>query len=195
MDEIYEKIFTPYVKEKGKPQYHMQEILNDENTNALSYLVMCFHESLRMEPPVIGSTSLMFTENVTLGEFKISKGTGMNIFFHNIHHNPKEWQQHDQFIPERFDPSSPYYLTPGGKKRNPYSFTPFLGGKRVCLGKTFAETIAKYVVPSIFGKYKFELKDHQKLLTNKPPINVDTVHYPQVEVKIKKHQKFMESFA
>ena len=56
-------------------------------------------------------------------------------------HNAEQWQKPFEFIPERFDNSNPVSLTPGGKKRNPYSFVPFGGGKRVCFGKTFAETV------------------------------------------------------
>jgi cytochrome P450 len=35
------------------------------------------------------------------------------------------------------------------------SYGPFLGGKRVCLGKTFAENIAKTIVPNIISQVKF----------------------------------------
>jgi cytochrome P450 len=63
--------------------------------------------------------------------------------------NPDEWQEPENFIPERFDPESPYYLTPKGTKRHPMSFGPFLGGRRICLGKSFAENIAKVVFPII----------------------------------------------
>mmetsp|Transcript_25393 Transcript_25393/g.19133 ORF Transcript_25393/g.19133 Transcript_25393/m.19133 type:complete len:96 (-) Transcript_25393:125-412(-) len=86
----------------------------------------------------------------------------MSIFFYMIHRNPLEWKEPDDFIPERFDPLSDYYLTPAGKKRHPYSFIPFHGGKRICLGKTFAETIAKFVIPAIFGKFEFEFVEPQK---------------------------------
>jgi cytochrome P450 len=55
-----------------------------------------------------------------------------------------------EFIPERFDSSSEIAKTPSGAKRHPMSFGPFLGGKRVCLGKTFAELMIK-VIPSILS--------------------------------------------
>jgi hypothetical protein len=29
-----------------------------------------------------------------------------------------EWIEPEKFIPERFNPNSPYYLTPSGKKRD-----------------------------------------------------------------------------
>jgi len=74
---------------------------------------------------------------------------GIHININALHHNPNEWISPEKYIPERFDPDSEYYLTPSGKKRHPMSFGPFLGGKRICLGKTFAENIAKCVIPII----------------------------------------------
>jgi cytochrome P450 len=59
------------------------------------------------------------------------------------------------FIPERFDPESKYYLTPDGKKRNPFSFSPFLGGVRICLGKTFVEEVSKVTLPNLLQKFDF----------------------------------------
>jgi cytochrome P450 len=69
----------------------------------------------------------------------------------NLHKNPAEWIDPDRYIPERFDPESKYALTPKGTKRHPMSFGPFLGGKRICLGKTFAENIGKCVLPIIIS--------------------------------------------
>jgi cytochrome P450 len=47
------------------------------------------------------------------------------------------------------------FLTPEGKKRNPYSFSPFLGGKRICIGKTFVETVSKIVLPTLWSNFNF----------------------------------------
>ena len=98
----------------------------------LSYLSMCFNESLRIEPPIAASSTFMFHNDVQLADYNIKKGQTMAIFFFMIHRNPNEWKEPEEFIPERFDPNSDYYLTPAGKKRNPYSFIPFHGGKRIC---------------------------------------------------------------
>ena len=72
---------------------------------------------------------------------------------HYLHRNPKQWHEPEEFIPERFDPSSKYFLTPEGKKRHPMAFVPFSGGKRICTGKTFAEIVGKFVVPGIMGRF------------------------------------------
>jgi cytochrome P450 len=70
--------------------------------------------------------------------------------------NPDEWIEPEKYIPDRFNPSSPYFLTPSGKKRHPMSFSPFLGGKRICLGKSFAEIISRIIVPAIIYQFNFD---------------------------------------
>ena len=98
----------------------------------------------------------------------------MDIY--GLHHNKKQWIDHDQFIPERFDPSSPYALTPTGEKRDTFSFLPFIGGKRVCLGKSFADLLGRTVLSSLVHAFDFEFEDDafmtkfaiHNLLTNKP---------------------------
>ncbi len=47
------------------------------------------------------------------------------------------------------------------------SFGPFLGGKRICLGKTFAENIGKCVLAIICSQLEFEFSD-KKLYEVKP---------------------------
>jgi cytochrome P450 len=74
-------------------------------------------------------------------------------------HDPDQWKSPEQFIPERFDHESPYYMKPDGTKRNPLAFSPFFGGRRVCLGKTFAEIVAKFVVNGLISRLKFEFED------------------------------------
>jgi cytochrome P450 len=47
------------------------------------------------------------------------------------------------------------------------SYGPFLGGKRICLGKTFAENIAKATIAIIISTLDFEFVD-QNLKFDKP---------------------------
>ena len=68
-----------------------------------------------------------------------------------IHMNEKLWKNPNEFIPERFDPDSKYFLTPFGKKRHPMSYSPFLGGRRICLGKTFAENVGRSVLAIVLS--------------------------------------------
>jgi cytochrome P450 len=55
------------------------------------------------------------------------------------------------------------------------SFGPFLGGKRICLGKTFVETISKIISPTIIANFDFEYVD-KKYMTYKPDNNMMSMH-------------------
>lgn len=64
------------------------------------------------------------------------------------------------------------------------SFGPFLGGKRICLGKTFVETVSKIIGPTIVASLDFEFVDKDKSL-RKPANNMMSNHEPIVMVKVK----------
>ena len=74
-----------------------------------------------------------------------------------MHKDPTQWQSPEAFIPERFDPSSDYFKKPDGSKRHAWAYGPFLGGSRVCLGKSFADMILKFSMPLYFYYFNFEL--------------------------------------
>lgn len=79
-----------------------------------------------------------------------------------LHHDAQQWPEPDRFEPKRFDtkdPDNKWSKTSDGKPRSPYSFSPFFGGKRICLGKTFAETNIRFTVPLIYHYLNLELED------------------------------------
>jgi cytochrome P450 len=60
------------------------------------------------------------------------------------------------------------------------SFGPFLGGKRICLGKTFADLFLKAIVTIIAYQYEFEFvnKEHEE---RKPVLSIGM---PEPEIKV-----------
>lgn len=146
-----------------------RQVFTQEELSNLKYLTMCLNETLRLEPPLRIPSLLSFQEDVDVGGYKIPANTaiGMNIW--QMHRSPKQWQKPDEFIPERFDPESELSLTPQGGKRHPFAFGPYLGGKRICLGKTFAEHLGRSIVGVIVSQLDFEFNqksDYERKLTN-----------------------------
>ena len=127
---------------------------------------------------------MTMSEDTEVCGIKLMKGDPIIIGINPIHHNPKEWIDHDKFIPERFDPSSPYYLTPAGKKRNPMSYVPFLGGKRICLGKTFSDVIAKVISAAILKQFDFEFVNPEHYI-KKPRHDFSNMVRALVMMKVK----------
>ena len=50
-------------------------------------------------------------------------------------------------------------MTPKGGKRSTFSFSPFLGGQRICIGKTFIEVVSKLTVPTLLSRYHFAFEE------------------------------------
>jgi cytochrome P450 len=134
-----------------------------------------------MHNPVPQGNLNTFARDSTLPNgMKIKKGERFFLDFHGLHHNPKEWIDPEKFIPERFNPSSPYYLTPAGKKRKMSSYSPFFGGERICLGIPFAKYLVKTVFAYAVMSFDFELVEQPK-------------HFPDkhIDVVLLKQPKFM----
>ena len=86
-------------------------------------------------------------------------------------------------MPERFDSDSPLSKKPDGSKRHPYSFSPFLGGSRVCLGKTFAEVTLKFTIPLYYHFFDFEFieAEHKKI---RPIVQLGATTSKRVPMKL-----------
>jgi cytochrome P450 len=50
-------------------------------------------------------------------------------------------------------------LNSEGKPRNPLSFQPFFGGKRICLGKSFAEVTVRFTLSMLLFHIDFSFAD------------------------------------
>ncbi len=88
--------------------------------------------------------------DTTLNGYKIQKGTMVMINHIGIHFDPDEWEQPEQFKPERF-------LNENGQllDKLPESFLPFSCGRRVCLGEDFAKKELFLIFTWLCGRYTF----------------------------------------
>ena len=72
--------------------------------------------------------------------------------------------------------------------RNPFSFCPFLGGKRICLGKTLAEYMTLFTLPMVMYHLDFEFvnPDHK---IKKPNFMLGMPKVPVINMRIKTLRK------
>jgi len=101
-----------------------------------------------------------------------------------LHHDQEQYQRPDEFLMERWDSTSKLYLTEKGEKRHPYSFIPFSGGRRVCLGKTFAELAAKEVSCILLSAFDFEFVDEGHY-RERPPTTFSAMETAQIFMRVK----------
>jgi cytochrome P450 family 135 len=105
------------------------ERLRDEvEAGEEAYLTATIQETLRLRP-VIVIVLRRLTEPVVLGDYELPAGASVAPSIHLIHRDPEIYPEPNRFLPERFLDNPP----------GTYTWIPFGGGVRRCLGAAFAQ--------------------------------------------------------
>jgi len=109
----------------------------------LPYLEQVINETLRMYPPIhLGSR--IAARDLEFKDYHIPAGRRVLYSIYLVHRDPRYWNNPGEFMPERFASEQP---------RQPYTFLPFGGGARNCIGLAFAQVEAKVVLARILQRY------------------------------------------
>ncbi|XP_065082885.1 cytochrome P450 4C1-like [Ochlerotatus camptorhynchus] len=128
---------------------------NDQSVSAedianLTYLDMVCKESMRLYPvaPIIARVT---TGDVKLNDqHTIPANCNIIVGIYQIHRDPKIWGPNaDMFDPDNFLPDNV-------AKRHPYSFVPFSGGPRNCIGMRYAWLSMKIIIIHMLRKYRLK---------------------------------------
>jgi cytochrome P450 len=92
------------------------------------YLTATIQETLRLRP-VISIVLRKLTEPVEIGGYELPAGVSVAPCVYLAHRNPEVYPEPDRFLPERFLENPP----------GTYTWIPFGGGIRRCLGAAFAQ--------------------------------------------------------
>ncbi|XP_037035585.1 probable cytochrome P450 49a1 [Bradysia coprophila] len=144
----------------------LQGILPDHNApidtkilERMPFLRACIKETLRMYPVVIGNGRNLQSDAV-IGGYNVPKGTHV-IFPHLVVSNLEEYFPEPQrFLPERWikrGEVADVALCPhAGQKIHPFVSLPFGYGRRMCIGRRFAENELNIIIAKLFRKYQIE---------------------------------------
>lgn len=105
----------------------------DDQLKRLGYLDQVVKETLRKNS-ILAEIRRRLSAPVNLGPYTLPKGAIVSIDTWAMHYNPEYFPDPEKFVPERFseDKDSP------SKGRVPFTFTPFSGGPRQCMGMKFS---------------------------------------------------------
>jgi cytochrome P450 len=92
------------------------------------YLTATIQETLRLRP-VISVVLRKLTEPVEIGGYELPAGVSVAPCVYLAHRNPEVYPEPERFLPERFLDNPP----------GTYTWIPFGGGVRRCLGAAFAQ--------------------------------------------------------
>lgn len=120
-----------------------------EIVNQFVVLDQVIKEALRLYPPIhVGNRRA--TTDMEICGYHVPQGTRVMYSIYLSHRDQKHWEDPDAFCPARFDHAQE-------AKRPPFTYVPFGGGPRNCIGAAFAQVEAKVVLGRIFQLYRVEL--------------------------------------
>ncbi|MGI5282722.1 cytochrome P450 [Nonomuraea polychroma] len=120
----------------------------------LPYLRQVVDESLRLHPPIWVFPRDLAEDDV-IGGYHVPAGTTLLIPPYAAHRNPDVWENPEAFDPERFCPAN----------RSParYTYLPFGGGPRRCVGYYMALLEIQFAVAMLVRRYRMSLVPAQQV--------------------------------
>ncbi|XP_011299700.1 probable cytochrome P450 49a1 isoform X2 [Fopius arisanus] len=150
------------------PREDMQ--INCKHLQDLKYVKACIRETLRMHPVVIGNGRCMTRDTIIKG-YRIPKGVQVIFQHYVISNQEKYFANSNEFYPERWLQEN--------TSRHAFASLPFGYGRRMCLGKRFADLELVMVISKILQKFKLEYH-HRDL-----DYHINPLYTPKGPLKIK----------
>ena len=116
----------------------------------LEYTEKVFTESMRLYPPAwaMGRQAI---HDCKIGEYTIPAGSTVLMSQYLMHRDPRFFPEPERFKPERWNIETRTNLPR-------FSYFPFGGGPRACIGEPFAWTEGILAIATIAGKWKMKLE-------------------------------------
>jgi cytochrome P450 family 135 len=121
----------------------LERLRSEVESGEDAYLTATIQETLRLRP-VIVIVIRKLTEPVELGGYELPAGARVVPSIHLIHRDPQIYPEPDRFLPERFLDNPP----------GTYTWIPFGGGVRRCLGAAFAQFEMGVVLRELVRRYE-----------------------------------------
>ncbi|PWH13677.1 MAG: hypothetical protein DDG59_13945 [Anaerolineae bacterium] len=131
----------------GKHPSVMEELSLEVAQNDKSPLLdAVIKEALRLYPPIhIGNRRV--AQALELEQGVIPAGERMFYSIYLTHRDQRIWEAAEAFRPQRFL---------GGRQTPPFSYVPFGGGPRACIGAAFGQQEARLVLTYLLRRFRFE---------------------------------------
>ena len=129
--------------------------LSHADVPRFEFITQVIYEGLRLYPPFWMIDRMAVAED-RAGNVVIPRGSMVIVYVHGAHHAPGYWRNPENFDPGRFTKEEM-------KQRTPFTFLPFGGGPRVCIGQHYAMLQILMILSELIRRYDFELVPGQTI--------------------------------
>ncbi|ONK70731.1 uncharacterized protein A4U43_C04F950 [Asparagus officinalis] len=125
-------------------------MVEESDIPKLAYLGMVIKESLRLH----GLTAFVSRRNrmdISLDGYRIPAGSNITLCSWAVARDPDFWPNAEEFIPERFEKTSPEF------KGHDFHYFPFGSGRRICAGMSFGLSVVPLVLAQLAHCFDWRL--------------------------------------
>ncbi|XP_030309054.1 cytochrome P450 26A1 isoform X3 [Calypte anna] len=144
--------------------HNQEKQLDMEVLEQLKYTGCVIKETLRLSPPVPGGFRIAL-KTLELNGYQIPKGWNVIYSICDTHDVADLFTNKDEFNPDRF-------MSPSPEDSSRFSFIPFGGGLRSCVGKEFAKVLLKIFTVELARSCDWQL------LNGPPTMKTGPIVYP-----------------
>jgi cytochrome P450 len=138
--EVMSKVRAERLAEVGRGPLAPKHLVN------LVYLDAVIKESARVNP-VTTDVARVIKRPKRIGGLDVPAGAGVSAGIYLTHHRPDLWPEPQRFDPHRFLDTRP----------DPYTFFPFGGGERRCLGAAYSTYVMKIILTHVLSRIEMRL--------------------------------------
>jgi cytochrome P450 len=166
--------YAAHIRAEGEAVYGDREP-TAADYGSLVYTRAVIQETMRLYPPIWGLIRVATKED-EIGGKAIKIGDRVVLFAYGTHHSAKYWEEPETFKPERF-------MGDAAKKRKPYTYIPFGGGKRSCIGGAMSQVENTLALSILLRRFRLEYTGAEP-----PGINATVTLTPKGGLHFKVHE-------
>ncbi len=129
--------------------------LSHADVPKFEFTTQVIQEGLRLYPPFWMIDREAVADD-RVEDIEIPRGSTVIVYVYGAHHASRYWQSPESFDPERF-------IKANEKLRTPFTYLPFGGGPRVCIGNQYAMLQILMILSDLLRRYDFQLTPGQTI--------------------------------
>jgi hypothetical protein len=127
----------------------LSKVIHAVDTNDDTYLTATIQETLRHRPVLPTAAPRLVKHPIQIGPIEYPAGVALSPNSYLVHHDPALYPNPYAFRPERFLQQPP----------GTYTWIPFGGGRRRCIGASFAQLEMKIVLRAVLTRCEMQVGD------------------------------------